>query len=59
MMQDRRRPTQAQSEYAEWLLIEAGYDDCDVRDMCGKDFEDLTRSEMARLIDDLKHELEG
>ena len=56
-MQDRRQPTQAQLDYARKLLQEAGYDRFDVLDMYGRDFDALTRSEMARLIDDMRKEL--
>lgn len=56
-MQDRSKPTAAQLDYARKLLQEAGYDRYDVMDMYGKDFDALTRGEMARLIDDMRGEL--
>lgn len=56
-MQDRSKPTAAQIDYARKLLQEAGYDRMDVMDMYGKDFDALTRGEMARLIDDMRSEL--
>lgn len=58
-MQDRSKPTAAQIDYARKLLQEAGYDGDDVREIFGKGFDELTRSEMARLIDGMKKELEG
>ena len=58
-MQDRTKPTQAQIDYACRLLVDLGYMRDDVRDMVGKDFDDLTRGELSRLIDELKHEFEG
>lgn len=56
-MQDRSKPTAAQIDYARKLLQEAGYDRYDILDLYGKDFDALTRSEMARLIDDMRSEL--
>lgn len=58
-MVDRTKPTQAQIDYAERLMIETGYDAYDVRDMYGKEFEELTRGEMARFIDAMKAERGG
>ena len=40
-------------------MIDTGYDAYDVRDMYGKEFDELTRGEMARLIDGLKAEMDG
>ena len=37
-MEDRTKPTTAQIDYAERLMIETGYDAYDVRDMYGKEF---------------------
>lgn len=56
-MQDRSKPTAAQIDYARKLLQEAGYDRYDILDLYGKDFDMLTRGEMARLIDDMRGEL--
>ena len=58
-MQDRTKPTAAQIDYCQSLMWKLGYDETDVRDMTGADFADLTRSQMARLIDELKDEWEG
>ena len=58
-MQDNTKPTQAQIDYAERLMIDTGYDAYDVRDMYGKEFDELSRSEMARFIDGLKAEYDG
>ena len=49
-------PTKKQIEYATDLLHKLGYDIQDVFDMCGKDFDDLTKYEMSQLIKDLKEE---
>ena len=56
---DRTKPTTAQIDFAERLMIETGYDAYDVRDMYGKEFDELTRSEMARFIDMMKAERDG
>ena len=56
-MQDRTKPTAAQIDYAKSLMRDAGYDGDDVLDLYGKDFDMLTRGEMARLIDDMRGEL--
>lgn len=53
------KPTNAQIEYAEDLLQKLGYEKYDVFEMRGKDFDDLTRSEMSELISELKEEWGG
>ena len=52
-MEDRTRPTAAQIEYATELINKLGYD------MDWYNFEAMTRSRLARLIDELRDELEG
>jgi len=52
-------PTRAQIDYAGKLMAELGYEDSDVHEIFGKDFDDLAKDEMGRLIDILKKELEG
>ena len=54
-----KEPTSAQIKYAEKLMAELGYEDSDVHEIFGKDFDDLSRDEMRRLIDELKDEWEG
>ena len=56
-MEDRTKPTNKQCAFALDLLSRLGYDETDVREMCDKDFDDLTRREMGILIDDLLDEL--
>ena len=56
---DRTKPTAAQIEYCQSLMWRLGYDEADVRDITGADFDDLSRSQMARLIDELRDEWEG
>ena len=53
----RLGPTKAQVDFARKLLQEAGYDAYDVRDIYGKDFDELTTGELSELIDDMKTEL--
>ena len=53
------RPTKDQISYAEDLLQKLGYEKYDVFEMRGKDFDDLTKSEMSELISELKEEWEG
>lgn len=53
------KPTNAQIEYAEYLLLKLGYDTYDVYERRGKDFDDLDRREMSELISELKEEWEG
>lgn len=53
----RLGPTKAQVDFARKLLQEAGYDAYDVRDIYGKDFDELTAGELSELIDDMKTEL--
>ena len=52
-------PTRAQIDYAEKLMAALGYEDDDVREIFGNDFDDLSKYEMRRLINILKNELEG
>ena len=59
MIEDKTKPTFKQLGYARKLMAELGYECQDIYEMCGKDFDDLTRREMSQLIDDLKEELEG
>lgn len=60
MMVDETRSTQKQIDYACDLMKQLGYEETDVREMTdGIEFDDLTRSQMAELIDGLKDELEG
>ena len=54
-MQDR--PTDRQCAFALDLMARLGYNETDVRDMCDKDFDELTRHEMGILIDDMLDEL--
>ncbi len=59
-MYDTTRPTQAQIDYACDLMEQLGYEETDVPEMTeGIEFDYLTRSQMARLIDELRSELEG
>lgn len=53
----RLRPTQAQVDFARKLLQEAGYDAYDVRDIYGKDLDEMTAGELSELIEDMKTEL--
>lgn len=59
MFEDKTKPTQKQLDYARKLMEELGYDCDDIYEIHGKDFYDLTRTEVSQLIDDLKDELEG
>lgn len=52
-MQDRTKPTQAQIDYATDLILKLGYD------LDWYDLEKMSRSQLARLIDELKNEWEG
>ena len=52
-MTDRAKPTTAQIYYATDLIEKLGYD---IEDY---DFDNMTRSQMARLIDELRDEWEG
>jgi len=52
-------PTRKQIEYAKDLMHKLGYDDDNIFEMLGKDFNDLTKYEMSQLIDTLKEEWEG
>ena len=58
-MENKDRPTKDQISYAEDLLQKLGYEKYDVYEMRGKDFDDLTRSEMSELIGELKEEWGG
>ncbi len=53
MAEDRTRPTAAQIDYAKYLLNELGHD------LDWYDIESMTRLQLANLIDELRHELEG
>lgn len=53
MAEDRTKPTSAQIDYAHKLMSELGYDPD------WYDVESMTRLQLANLIDELKHELEG
>ena len=59
VIENKATPTQAQLDYARKLMTDLGYDCQDIREMCGKDFDDLTRFEMSSLIGNLKDEMEG
>ena len=60
MMVDETRPTQKQIDYACDLMKQLGYEETDVPEMTdGIEFDYLTRSQMAELIDELRSELEG
>jgi len=52
-MQDRTKPTTAQIDYATDLILKLGYD------LDWYDLEKMSRSQLARLIDELKNEWEG
>lgn len=52
-MYERKKPTQAQLDYARDLILKLGYD------MDWYDLESMTRSQLARLIDELRDEWEG
>ena len=52
-MYERTKPTQAQLDYARDLILKLGYD------MDWYDLEAMTRSQIARLIDELRDEWEG
>jgi hypothetical protein len=56
---DMTKPTKAQIDYAKKLMVDTGYMRDDVWDMFGKEFEELTRDEMACFIDMMKAEREG
>jgi hypothetical protein len=59
-MYDTKKPTQAQIDYAYDLMEQLGYEETDVPELTdGIEFDSLTRSQMARLIDGLRNELEG
>ena len=50
---DRTKPTAAQIDYATDLILKLGYD------LDWYDLEKMSRSQLARLIDELKSEWEG
>ena len=52
-MYERTKPTQAQIDYANDLIQKLGYDPD------WYDLEKMTRSQLARLIDELRNEWEG
>lgn len=52
-MQDRMKPTVAQIDYATDLILKLGYD------LDWYDLDKISRSQLARLIDELKDEWEG
>ena len=52
-MEDRKKPTSAQIDYARYLLRELGYDEQEY------DIESMTRLQLANFIDELRKELEG
>ena len=59
-MYDPTKPTQEQIDYACDLMEQLGYEETDGPEMTdGIEFDYLTRSQMARLIDELRNELEG
>lgn len=53
MQKDERKPTTAQIDYATDLILKLGYD------LDWYDLEKMSRSQLARLIDELKSEWEG
>ena len=52
-MQDRTKPTQAQIDYARDLILKLGYD------LDWYELDKMSRSQLARLIDELRDEWEG
>ena len=50
---DRTKPTRAQIDYATDLILKLGYD------LDWYDLGKMSRSQLARLIDELKSECEG
>lgn len=50
---ERKQPTQAQIDYATDLILKLGYD------LDWYDLEKMSRSQLARLIDELRNEWEG
>ncbi len=53
MTKDERQATAAQIEYARDLILKLGYD------LDWYDLDKMTRSQISRLIDELKDEWEG
>ncbi len=57
MNEDRTKPTSAQLEYCRVLMSELGYDEENLTP--GKSLEEMTRSQVSRIIDELRDELQG
>ena len=52
-MEDKTKPTQKQLDYATYLINELGYD------MDWYALEAMSRTQLGKLIDELRKELEG